>query len=417
MNEISKLEIKRSELKSELNTLTFDKTDHTDDELKQIEEKRKALEAVEVRYRAAVALAGDEAEKIERATDGEGAELRALKGKASMARYVRGAAEGVVLQGAEAELNEALKLGESRDGIRVPFSFLADAMPAVEKRVDAATDSAALGGGTMQRPIMPRLWGRGASEALGVDFYSVPSGLTRFPLISGGATAEQKSESARKDAQAATFATASLEPRRLTARYLTTIEQAAEVPDLESALKMDLVSALKSAMDDQIINGNGTSPNVDGFLSRIADPTNDAQVADFDRFTELLSLAVDGVHANSEREVSLVLGVASYQLAAKVNHTGSGESATEAIMRRGRSLMASSYIPAVASNIQTCLLHAGGAGRAGDSVAAVWPSMELIRDPYSNAAEGQCALTAVALWNCVTAFRAGAYARVDLKVS
>ena len=60
------------------------------------------------------------------------------------------------------------------------------------------------------------------------------------------------------------------------------------------------------------------------------------------------------------------------------------------LMKRGAGCMASSFVPAPtgANMIQAGnILHAagpngGGASLRGDSVAAVWPTLEIIRDIY-----------------------------------
>ena len=79
-------------------------------------------------------------------------------------------------------------------------------------------------------------------------------------------------------------------------------------------------------------------------------------------------------------------------------------------------LAASSYVPAKNnSDIQDGnILHGGGSDR-GDSVAALWPAIELIRDPYTQASQGVI-LTWITLWDCQTAFRAGGYSRETFKV-
>ena len=79
--------------------------------------------------------------------------------------------------------------------------------------------------------------------------------------------------------------------------------------------------------------------------------------------------------------------------------------------------MASVYLPDPASNIQGALTHAGNTNMRGDSIAAVWPAIELIRDPYTAAAKGQVALTAITLWDAYTAFRSGAYQRLKFKIA
>ena len=50
----------------------------------------------------------------------------------------------------------------------------------------------------------------------------------------------------------------------------------------------------------------------------------------------------------------------------------------------------------------------------GDSVAAMWPTLEVIRDIYSKASQGVL-LTWVALWDAKTAFRSAAYQRLGLQ--
>ena len=52
----------------------------------------------------------------------------------------------------------------------------------------------------------------------------------------------------------------------------------------------------------------------------------------------------------------------------------------------------------------------------GDSVAAVWPTLEVIRDIYSQASVG-VVLTWVSLWDAQTAFRASAYSRVAFDIT
>ena len=57
------------------------------------------------------------------------------------------------------------------------------------------------------------------------------------------------------------------------------------------------------------------------------------------------------------------------------------------------SCMASVYVPAPVGDVQNGgIFHAagpnGGGAMRGDSVAAIWPTVEIIRDPYSAASTG-----------------------------
>ena len=142
----------------------------------------------------------------------------------------------------------------------------------------------------------------------------------------------------------------------------------------------------------------------------------DTGVADAADYGRLHSLGVDGIHATREAEVTSVIGDETYQHAAGVYISGSGESGSELLSRRSAGCMASTYIPAIASKKQSAILHASGANGGsmrGDSVASVWSGgIELIRDNVTQASIG-IVLTWVALWDCTVAHRSAAYKQVE----
>ena len=266
-------------------------------------------------------------------------------------------------------------------------------------------------------------------DALGVRMDSVPVGRTEWPLVASGVAPAQVVEgTAAAAAVAMTFTYANLRPKRLTGRYEYTHEVAATVPDLEQAIRRDLADSIRSAMSNAIINGDAVDPNdaataanVEGFLSKIAAPTDPTAEAAYADYAGSHAALVDGLHAEREGQVMSVIGVASYQHAARVYQAGSGESGSEALMRRSGGCVSSSYIPAPVSDVQNAnLYHAagpnGGGAMRGDSVAAVWPSLEVVRDIYSQASQG-VVLTWVSLWDAETAFRSSAYARAAFQVA
>ena len=117
-----------------------------------------------------------------------------------------------------------------------------------------------------------------------------------------------------------------------------------------------------------------------------------------------------------------MIGTGSYIHAASVYQAGCGESGSEALMNRSRSCMASSFVPAPtgANEIQNGnILHAAGPNGGemrGDSIAAIWPTLEVVRDIYSQASQG-VVLTWVTLWDAQTAFRSAAYKRVAFRLA
>lgn len=189
-------------------------------------------------------------------------------------------------------------------------------------------------------------------------------------------------------------------------------------------MRRDLGDAVRSKMSDLIINGaapdQSNPQNVQGFLNTIAAPSDASAVATYADYASSHAGGIDGIHAEMETEVSSVIGTDVYQHAATVYQAGSGESGSEALMRRSMMCRASSYIPAaVSTQSKGNLYHLsgpnGGAMR-GDSVAAMWPTLEIIRDIYSKASQGVL-LTWVALWDAKVAFRSAAYQRRAFKLA
>ena len=433
MTLVQKLSIKISEVRQSLNTLAG-KESLGDGEAEKVEELRRGLDQAETQYRAAVSAEGDAETRAMAEFDGdaESAERAKLLREVRMTDYLGFAEANVGVSGRAKEVNEALEvpLVGSGGGVSIPWAVLAGP----EKRLRqengngeqrAFSTTARLAGGIAQRPVLQRLFGASIMEALGVRIEAVPVGRAEFPLLTAGVEPAQVEEgTAAAAAPLPTFSNEVLKPKRLTGRYEFSHEQAAQVPGIEEALRRDLGDAVMAKMSDQILNGDEANnpEQVDGFLTTIAAPVDPGSESDFADYASLAARGVDGIHASSEGEVGCVIGVESYRHSAKIYQTsGSGESASEALRRRAARLMASSFVPMPDnSHFQNGnIIHGagpnGGSSR-GDSVAAVWPGLSLIRDPFSKASQGVI-LTWVALWDAQTAFRAGAYKRVAFQVA
>ena len=436
MTNSQKLALRLSELRQKLNELSG-KDEATEAEQNEMRSLSAEYPAIEERWRAATVAEGAEEEAARGADaespgDGEAAEVRRLREAVRLTDYLTPAAAGVGLAGAAAEFNAALgvpTVGAS-GGVSVPWDALLTPELS-EQRADperrAFTTTTQYAGGIGQRPILQRLFGMDILAALGVRIDSVPSGRTEWPLLTGGVAPNMKAEGTAADTPvAATFATEVLKPKRLTGRYEYTHEQAAQVRELEAALRRDLADAVRAKMSDLALNGDESTNahEPDGFLTTIAAPTDPTAEADYAAYAAAHAANVDGIHASRETEVSSVIGVASYRHAASVFQSGSGESGSEALARRSARCMASSFVPAPtgANMIQGGnIFHSagpngGGGAMRGDSVAAVWPTLEVIRDIYSQASVG-VRLTWVALWDLQAAFRASAYRRVAFRLA
>ena len=436
MTTVQKLTVRLSEVRERLNEIAgLEGDDFTDEIRSESETLQTEYKDLEVRYRSAVIAQGEEEAKQAGKFgqgDAETAEIRGLLDRVSLADYMAPAAGGIGIDGAASELNAALKVATAgkSGGVCIPWNVLE--VPGVEpetrqeqdgQETRAFTSTTQYPGGVSQRPILQRLFGMDIMAALGVRIDSVPEGRTEWPLITGGVPPNMKAEGTAADAAvSAAFDKETLKAKRLTGEYEYTHEMAAQVPDLEQALRRDLADAVSSKMNDLILNGdeatNAQEP--DGFLTTqdLTVPTDPTAASTYADYAGSHALGVDGIHAGMETQVSSVIGTETYQHAAGVYQAGSGESGSEALKRRSMACMASNFVPAPASEIQNGnIFHSagpnGGAMR-GDSIAAIWPTLEIIRDPYKKASTGVI-LTWVTLWDAKTAFRAAAYKRIAFR--
>ena len=360
---------------------------------------------------------------------GEAAEVRALRGRVHLADYLGPASAGSAVAGASAELNAALgvPIAGPSGGVAIPFAALLPEHEGVRTPMAAFTGTGAHDGPLMDRPILQRLFGPGILDALGVRIDAVPTGRAEWPIITSGAPVAAIAEgSAATAAAAAVFGLATLTPKKLTGRFEYSWELSASVPEIEMALRRDLTDSITSLMSTQLITGTGTAPQVRGFDTAITEPADAAAVATYADYAGFHSLAVDGIHASTEREVRSVIPVDVYQHSARQYQAGTGsvaaESGSEALARRSGGTMSSVFVAETVSGGQRkkCYLHAaspnGGGIMRGDSVAAVWPTIEIIRDPYSQASIG-VSLTFIILWDCYAALRPAAYKRIAFDIA
>lgn len=339
----------------------------------------------------------------------ERAEIRRLAEQVELRRYMQVAVTEVRLDGAEAELNAALEL-RGAAGTMVPWEALAP----IEVRVDAVTNAPS----DIPRstaPIIDRVFAGGGASFLGVAMPSVPSGERLYTHMSAGATAEPKSKAASVDAAAATFTPTTFKPIRLTARYLWNVEDAAELSGMESALRGDLREALKEKMDDQILNGNGTAPNVAGFFATkanggLGDVANPGTVVTAESMIQSYASQVDGRYAKMQSDTRFLIGATTF---AKLSALVQGNAYVfDRYQDRTR---VSALVPAAAANVQQAIAAKVGAPGMY-AIAPVWQGVELIRDQVTKAESGQIALTAIALWN-FGIIRAEGFNRLKFKLA
>ena len=382
----------------------LDREDRSDEDRTKLGELSRKMRSLETDLQAALLIEEEPEEETRETGGGEDAETKELDGllqRASILPYMSEALSGRDVQGVEHEVRAGL-LGDAVRGGLVPMEILVD--PEMEQRADTATTVAAAARTPgSQASVLQRVFTRSIAAMSRVSMPMVEVGQANFPILQSGTTAENVKAGTAKDATAATFTGFSLDPVRLSARYVFRYEDVARLRNYEAVLRRDLTATMTDAMDNQIVNGDGTAPNVSGFLNEPTVPADPGSATSWNEWLKAHTDQVDGQNAFMLSDLICTIGQASFTYLETVFRTGAQDngpraSAAEHFSSRLGGGMVSSRIPAPASNIQLGLIaKTSYPGR--NAVAPIWRAMELIRDPYTRASQGEVALTAVVLWN------------------
>ena len=415
--------------------------DLTDEQRSELDTIERATPDLERQLRAATVAHEDEEKEAEtRAAtepDAERRERVELRSKAQLTTYFLNAARGRMADGAESELQAAA--GVSGHGIPLELWDVP-----IERRdgegereTRAITPSPGTTGVNLD-PIRPAVFANSIAPRLGIEMPRVKSGTFASGTIttSQSATALAKSAGAVGAAGAITVTTAT--PKRISARLELTLEDIATVgqANFESILRENLALALSDQLDDQVINGNGTAPNLSGIFQGLTDPTAaPTAVADFDAFVSVFAGGVDGLWSNTVKEVAIVGGVETYRLSAATFRdpsTGTaGGRGDKAFSDYGMSMYGgwwtNTRMPDPATfmtvdNVQQAILYRmgrsmmGGAGAMRTAVCPHWNVID-IDDIYSGSAQGERYFTMHVLLGDVILVQPNAYAQVVFQVA
>ena len=408
MKQSDKLKISLSKSRERLSELAA-KDDATEEERAEMKGLTEDYKGLEERYQAAVTAEADEDRQAAAAgdltADSEAKERFEIRRKATIGRYLDRAANQRALDGPESELNAALGVHGDRMPLSMVLKPVEDRGGNVEDRADSATE---LSVDTITRPEMwlSRVFVQSAAGFLGVTRRSVPDGQTSLPVVSSGATAETVGKGAVKDAEVFGLSVTELKPQRLSARYQFSLEDAARLGrgTYEDALRSDLQMTLSSQSDDEIINGKPADNSlIKGLLDEtplLLDGKTDAALSaatSGKEFVDGILSAVDGRYAAEPSDLKFI---AEPKLYATLPTLALVYSGTEAVPVS--SVLADSKVMAKAAGHigeisgqagESYVVISRAIGLPGAAVHAVWDALQVIRDPYSDAANGRVNIT------------------------
>ena len=398
--------------------------DLKDEQRSELDEIEKGTPDLERQIRAATIAIEDEEKAAETCTANEpDAELRELRSRASVTEYLMARMQGRMVQGAEAELSKA---AETQDGA-IPLE-LWDTPETIERRqTDAVTGAPGSVGVNLDR-IRPAVFANSIAMRLGIEMPRVQSGTYASATISTSLTSTAEAKSGRADATAAAFTVTSVTPKRISARLAIAIEDVAAVgqENFESILRENLSLVLSDQLDEQAINGDGQAPNLTGIFQRLTDPSAPTAIADFDAYAAAHAAGVDGLWANTIKDVSIVVGPETYRHASRTFQTATnykGElSAAAYAMTNAGGLWTNERMPDAASNVQQAILYRkgrsmmGGAGAMRTAVCPHWNEIG-IDDIYSGSATGERFFTMHVLLGDVILVQPAAYGQISFQLA
>ena len=396
-------------------------TDETRSELDGIEAGTADLER-QIRAAQIAVDAEGEGETRTAAPDTELRERIELRSKASLTEFMLARMQGRAVTGAEAELCAAA-------GVQgIPLE-LWDVPATAEQR--AATEAPGTVGVNLDA-IRPAVFANSIAPRLGIEMPRVMSGTYASATIATSTAAAALAKGGVADATAATFTVTAVTPKRISARLSLQIEDIAAVgqANFESILRENLALVLSDELDEQVITGNGTAPNLTGILERLSAPSAPGgAVAVFDDFVGRFTEGIDGLWASTMSEVAIVCGPDTYRVAAKAFRDGSGGNANRGEIAFSDYAMANfggfwtnKRMPDTASNIQAGILYRkgrnmmGGAGAMRTAVCPHWNEVS-IDDIYSGSASGTRHFTMHVLLGDVILVQPAAYAETSFRVS
>ena len=401
-------------------------SDETRAELDRIESGTPDLER---QVRAAV-IAVDQEDKASETDKGDGTETseererRELRSRANVGRYIEAAGRGKVPAGAEAELSQAAGLDDGQ----IPLELWSE--PETRGREERAITPAPGTVGVNLDVFRPAVFAPSVVDKLMVAMPKVESGTYATGTLSTSVTADAVAEGADVPETAGAITVSTTTPHRVGASLMLRVEDIAAVgqQNFEAILRENISLALSDELDDQLLNGDDQNNDLSGFFKRLTDPAAPAaNVEDFDRFLAIAASGIDGLWASMLSEVSLVVGVDTYQLSTRTFRdvgANNGHRGDVSFADYGASKLAGWWtnkrMPAKANHVQAGILCRKGRSMQPSpmrlAVAPHWGYIS-VDDIYTGARKGERRYVLSALVGDLILVQPDAYAQTAFRVS
>ena len=369
------------------------------------EEQRSELAALdaeyatnEARYRAA--LIGEDTERraaTEELKDGKPTEWSALVEKFELRQAIMFLDEGRALQGQTAEVVQELRSAGGFRGVPVPLE-------ALEQRAGETVAGGVVNPVTY-KPLIARLFPDSVAARMGGHMVNIGRGIEEYPLVASAITAGWADGEMGDVAGPQQFKTASktLKPHQnLGVQLVFTRRALLSLAGIEAAARDDIRNAIQVELDRAIFQGTGANGQPLGVIAGQATygyGTSTATGATYADFRAAVAEFMLHNAASGPGDVRILTRPEVWdKLDSLAWDAGSGISEYDRLVARmGAPVLSHNAMPTSgtgAARVTQALLTTSAGGLAPFFVGT-WGALDMIRDPYSNAASGQVKITAL----------------------
>ncbi|UOM34861.1 phage major capsid protein [Acuticoccus sp. I52.16.1] len=382
MLESVKISRRQSEIRQNLAELVGKETTN-EAELRSMETLDTEYRNNEVRYRAA--LVSEDTERREAGAEletREGRQFADLVGAFEVRQVVAALDHGHQISGQTAEVIQEMRAQGAYTGMPIPLE-------ALEVRNTVSGD---LVEPKQTRGIFDRLFPTSVASRLGVSSVNIDHGTVEYPIATQGAVAGWAASEGADVTGPTAFQTteATLSPdHTLGARMAVSRKSLKQVGGgLETAIRRDMAAAIGAELDRAILVGSGASGQPTGIVTAAL---NTGTWADY--WSTVKAEIVEFMDANAisdPGQVRMAMTPAMWSaLDDAVWDAGSGITEWD---RLARHIGAGNIARATQLTAGTAVLTVTAGGLA-PAYLGMWGGVDLIRDPYSDAASGGLRLT------------------------
>ena len=394
MLESAKISKRQSEIRQSLAELAANESPG-EEETRSMDSLDKEYRANESRYRAALTV--EDAERREASNDLEtrdNSEWSDLVGAFELRQAALYLDEGKVLDGATAEVVQELRSHGGYRGVPIPYDALE--VRAGETIASGVPDPV----GT--RPIIDRLFPNSVAGAMGARMVNVGSGQVEYPVTTSSVSAGWAGSETGNVPGPTKYTTVDrpLKPNQTLGVQMSITRRAMkQQAGIEDAIRRDMRGAIAAEMDKAVFQGAGSNEPL-GIIAGastygITETAIDA-AASWSAFRGAVTQFMVANAAASPNAVRVLIRPEIWDgMDGAIFDAGSGITEFDRLSGKVGSVTMTSNglaVPSGSPQASKALLTTSAGGQSPIFVAT-WGAVDMIRDPYSDAASGGLRLT------------------------